>query len=255
MPLFGGAFDPPHYGHLRPLQEIVNICGFNSVHLLPTAKPVFKHKASNAEHRIAMTKLLCTHEKRFQVNLIEHSRKETSYTIKTLELLKQQHPNNALVFIMGMDSLKSIDKWRQWQKLFEYCHILVMCRPNDCIAQNQQDINYSQPSNLVATKTTYNFFTSQSKFEALIGSDMSAQTRAFISSKLAKPLNNEQGITYSQFTDILHTSSEGKLWLINNRSIGLSSSYVRSQIADEKDISNLVPNNILQYIVQHNLYR
>ncbi|MFT4654260.1 MAG: nicotinate (nicotinamide) nucleotide adenylyltransferase [Kangiellaceae bacterium] len=250
--LFGGTFDPPHFGHLMPLKEIADITGLSAISLLPTNVSVFKKNVTKAKHRIAMTRLLCQLDSRLSVDLTEFSRKSISYTIDTLIHIKQQSPRQPIIFIIGLDSLLTLHLWERWKQLFDYCHIIVMQRTS--LTPIDSEISTSLTvSNKMASKL-YNLYTSKRQFDIIVGPEMEEQTRLFLLSKLAQAENESECINQHAFKDIIDNSAMGKLWFIKNKMLPLSSSDVRRQIKTGKNISNSVPESISSYINKHRLY-
>lgn len=268
--LYGGTFDPPHYGHLRPLLTAADALKLPSIELLPAHIPVFKAQASAVQHRLAMTQALASLDKRLSVNTIELLRNKKSFTVDTLRQLKQAAPSDTLIFIIGSDSLANLHTWQEWRLLFDYCHILVLLRPS--ILDNTNDDNKgssdvkhakNNAENLNANNTLalnlYNFRTATSLFDSLLSPEMDDSSKAFLLSKLARPdelaQNPEnQGCKGIAFTDIMASSEAGKLCFVNNQQVAVSSTFIRAKIAKGESINEWVPNNVINYIKQHRLY-
>lgn len=250
--LFGGTFDPPHFGHLLPLLETADIAGLSNISLLPANVPVFKKDITQSSHRIAMTQLLCAEDSRLNIDLSEFLRGGLSYTIDTLIHFKKQHPGQVIIFIIGLDSLTNIHTWERWQLLFEYCHVLVMLRPSQS-AVNDEIPNIHSTSKNVASKL-YNFYTSVQEFDDILGPSINEKTRLFLLSKLAQTQNDSQCINLDAFKDIIGKSTTGNLWFIKNQVLPLSSTAIRQDIKAGKSISNSVPTSISDYINKHQLY-
>lgn len=126
---FGGTFNPIHYGHLQVALEVSEALNAGSVHLLPNYLP--PHKASpdvSAAQRAKMCELACQLDRKFTLDSRELNSAQPSYTIATLKQLKAEHPNTAICFMIGMDSLQTLDTWRDWRQLTEYCHLVVAAR-------------------------------------------------------------------------------------------------------------------------------
>ncbi len=250
--LFGGTFDPPHLGHLLPLIETANILGLSQIALLPAHVPALKNKVTPVEHRLAMTKLLCAMDDRLSIDLSEIERTETSYTVNTLALIKQQKPAHTLIFIMGIDSLKNLHSWHRWESLFDYCHIIVMARPplDELVLPASVDtMDKTLASNL------YNFYTTEHQFNTLVGSEMDEKFRFTLLSKLAQAESGGQSMHQRSFMDIMAASAMGKLWFVNNKHCSVSSSLIRQRLSAGKNVQNWVPNRILKYINKHQLYQ
>lgn len=133
--LFGGTFDPVHIGHLHAVSDAAKQVGLTKVRLLPCHIPPHKSGPKvSAEHRLAMLELVCRDWPLFSVDKRELERDTPSYTVETLRQFRQASPKAALIFIIGMDSLKSLDSWYHWPELLKLCHLLV-CQRGDCPAE------------------------------------------------------------------------------------------------------------------------
>ena len=128
--LFGGTFDPIHQGHIDTARALVDELKINRLHLMPNSVPPHRPQpVASAAQRLAMVELACDADPRLVPEAFELRSSEPSYTVKTLQNFKQQYPQDTLLFVMGMDSLVSLDSWYQWQSLVELAHIIVMPRP------------------------------------------------------------------------------------------------------------------------------
>ncbi|MGZ5000135.1 MAG: nicotinate-nucleotide adenylyltransferase [Methylomonas sp.] len=132
--IFGGTFDPVHYGHLRSALEVKEIFGLDEVRLIPCADPPHRGQpAVTAEMRLRMLELAVQGRHGLTVDTREldrHKADQTpSYMVDTLQSLRQDFPNEALLLFIGTDAFKHLTAWHQWQHLFDYAHIAVMTRP------------------------------------------------------------------------------------------------------------------------------
>ncbi|GIU42720.1 putative nicotinate-nucleotide adenylyltransferase [Shewanella sairae] len=128
--ILGGTFDPIHFGHIRPAQEIKQQLQLDEVWLMPNHIPPHKQGTHvTTQDRLAMAELVCNELPGFVLCDIEAKRDTPSYTVQTLSQLRQLYPEHQFYFIMGMDSFLSLNKWYQWQQLFGLCHIVVCKRP------------------------------------------------------------------------------------------------------------------------------
>lgn len=132
--VLGGTFDPIHIGHLRGALEVIEACQLDQLRLIPCAVP--PHRATpdvDAEQRLAMVRLAVADEPLLSVDDQELRRAGPSWTLDTLISLRQGLlDEDQLLLIMGWDSFCSLDRWHRWQELLDYCHILVLQRPNSC---------------------------------------------------------------------------------------------------------------------------
>ncbi|WP_411706113.1 nicotinate-nucleotide adenylyltransferase [Edaphovirga cremea] len=129
--LFGGTFDPIHYGHLRPVEVLARQVGLDRVTLLPNNVPPHRPqpKASPLQ-RLKMVELAIAGNPLFSIDNRELKHDSPSYTIETLETLRKEYGAAVpLAFIIGQDSLLTLHKWHRWQDLLGVCHLLVLARP------------------------------------------------------------------------------------------------------------------------------
>lgn len=128
--ILGGTFDPIHFGHIRPAQEVKQQLKLDEVWLMPNHIPPHKlgtHVSSQA--RLAMAELIADELPCFKVCDIEAKRDTPSYSAMTLTQLTKIYPQHEFYFIMGMDSFLSFTRWHEWQQLFGLCHLVVCKRP------------------------------------------------------------------------------------------------------------------------------
>ncbi|WP_168171533.1 nicotinate-nucleotide adenylyltransferase [Lacimicrobium sp. SS2-24] len=129
--IFGGTFDPVHYGHLRPVAEAATTLGMDEIRLLPCHIPPHKQAPqSSPEHRLNMLRLACQEWPLFVVDQRELQWNKPSYSVDTLADFRREFSQQPLLFFIGMDSLCHLDSWYQWSSLFDYCH-LVVCQRGD----------------------------------------------------------------------------------------------------------------------------
>ncbi|AMA65141.1 Nicotinate-nucleotide adenylyltransferase [Candidatus Arsenophonus lipoptenae] len=129
--LFGGTFDPIHYGHLLPIEKLAQQVYLQKVILIPNHIPPHKSQpTTTAQQRLDMLKLAIKHKPLFSIDTREFNRITPSYTIETILSIRQQIGwKKSLAFIIGQDSLLSINTWFNWQKILKICHLLVYPRP------------------------------------------------------------------------------------------------------------------------------
>jgi nicotinate-nucleotide adenylyltransferase len=133
--LYGGTFDPIHYGHLRPNLELSERLSLAQVRFIPAAQPAHrKQPQCSAQQRLEMVQLAIKNEPRFVLDDREMQREGASYMVDTLMSLRHDYPKQSLCLLMGMDAFENIDKWSRWQELLNYAHIVVSQRPNSCFS-------------------------------------------------------------------------------------------------------------------------
>ncbi|WP_067705525.1 MULTISPECIES: nicotinate-nucleotide adenylyltransferase [unclassified Erwinia] len=129
--LFGGTFDPIHYGHLKPVEALAALTGLSKITLLPNNVPPHRPQPeATPAQRVAMVRLAIAGNPLFDVDLREMQRETPSWTFETLTALRQERgEQQSLAFIIGQDSLLSLHKWHRWQDLLSLTHLLVLKRP------------------------------------------------------------------------------------------------------------------------------
>jgi nicotinate-nucleotide adenylyltransferase len=128
--LFGGSFDPVHRGHIETLAELQGRLPFTEIRVLPAARSPLKPGPAADQHRQAMLELALAGHPGLVLDTRELRRPPPSYTIDTLrELRAETGPGTPLVFIMGLDSLLDLPRWKDWQQLTRHAHLLIVSRP------------------------------------------------------------------------------------------------------------------------------
>jgi len=151
--IMGGTFDPIHNGHVETAKETAAWLNVEELTLLPAHIPPHKSTtAASALHREAMVKLICQQQPLFQLDNRELKRYSASYTVTSLQEIKQEHPESRVFFIIGMDSLLNFTRWHKWQTILSLSHIVVNIRPgyqlNQINNETQQLLKKHQIDNL-----------------------------------------------------------------------------------------------------------
>ncbi|MGM0481276.1 MAG: nicotinate-nucleotide adenylyltransferase [Pseudomonadota bacterium] len=134
--IFGGTFDPIHNGHLQCANALANELAIEQIHLMPNAIPPHRPQpTASSEQRLTMVRLACQRYPRLSAEDYELHSAQRSYTIKTLQHFNQRFSQHSLLFLMGMDSLVSLDQWHHWRELTEFAHLVVMQRPGYRLSQ------------------------------------------------------------------------------------------------------------------------
>lgn len=129
--LFGGTFDPVHFGHLRPAIELVENFSLDKLHLLPNHRPAHRDKpTASTEQRIAMLTLATESLPQFIVDPREAQRDKASYTFDTLSEFREEFPHASLIFFMGLDAFSDFNSWHRWQDILTLANLVVIDRPD-----------------------------------------------------------------------------------------------------------------------------
>lgn len=132
--LFGGTFDPVHFGHLRLATEVAEALRLERVVFVPAGLPYHRGRSAHAsnEQRLTMLKLAVARDPRLDVDDRELRREGETYTHDTLaEIRAARGPDVPLVFLIGSDAFAKIDTWHRWSELFELAHFAVAIRGDD----------------------------------------------------------------------------------------------------------------------------
>jgi nicotinate-nucleotide adenylyltransferase len=127
----GGTFDPIHYGHLVTAEEAVAQFGLDQVIFVPTGLPWMKadRAVSRSEDRYLMTVVATASNARFSVSRVEIDREGPTYTVDTLRLLADEHPDAELYFITGADAMLEIFDWKDPEDVLSLSHFIAATRP------------------------------------------------------------------------------------------------------------------------------
>ena len=142
--IYGGAFNPPHTGHIRAAEFAVHALNLDKLLLIPSCSSPHKplpEGSPTPRQRLAMTKLWAG--EKMEVCDIELSRGGTSYTYETVEQLKQRYPQDELVLFMGTDMFLSFHTWKEPERILKCVSLAVFYRGDKgeqaAIAAKQQE--------------------------------------------------------------------------------------------------------------------
>lgn len=128
--VFGGTFDPIHYGHLRSAFEMLQALRFDEVRFMPCGDPPHRGVTyANAEQRLELVQLAIEGQSGFVADDRELRREGPSYTIDTLVSLREEFPDRSLGLIVGMDAFLGLTDWHRWDEILDVAHIVVAHRP------------------------------------------------------------------------------------------------------------------------------
>lgn len=209
--LFGGTFDPVHFGHLRLATELAEAFRLERVIFLPAGLPYHRGRAAHAtnEQRLTMLKLVVARDPRFDVDDRELRRDGNTYTYDTLaEIRRERGPEQPLVFLTGSDAFEQIHTWHRWTELFDLAHFAVAIRAND--------------------------------------------ERWFSKGPGAFPKEVWPRITLN-LRELL-ASPSGKIMTFSMTPLAVSSTAIRTLVAEGASIRYLTPEPVVEYVRSHNIY-
>lgn len=256
----GGSFDPVHNGHLevamfvyqhllpiaKQLQRTLHVS------LLPNARSPFKTQSTDPNHRLNMLKL-ATENTPIQINELELWQAPPVYTIDSVRTLRQQYPNDSLIFIMGMDSAHSLDKWKDGLRLTDHVNLWVFNRKSstdvsDGISNKFSDSIISSKNN-TATTEDVNFLKSQlplslqphitdSPIELLTPTIQRSSDS--LNSNNTDPTSTDPSITDLKSPD-LKNANQGRIYIDPRPITAVSSTQIREQLQKLDDLTNKMP--------------
>ena len=128
--VFGGAFDPPHLGHVALARAALNQWGLARLHIVPTGQPSHKTRTlTSPQHRLAMCALAFADVAQAVVDAREIERSGPSYTVDTLESLRDEYPDAPLFLLVGQDQALTLQRWHRPADLARLATIGVAGRP------------------------------------------------------------------------------------------------------------------------------
>lgn len=130
--IFGGTFNPPHIAHSIVADSVREQLELDKIIFIPSGNPPLKESIA-AEHRLAMALLAFGNDSNFEVNDVEiQNTKEKSYSVNTLQKLREFYKNDnpVLYFVIGIDNLIELPKWKDPHRLFELAKVIVINRPD-----------------------------------------------------------------------------------------------------------------------------
>lgn len=128
--IFGGTFDPVHYGHLRAASEVLAALAPAQLRLLPSGTPPHRTAPqASPQQRVAMLRLVLEQHPDFDLDEREVHRQGPSYMVDTLRSLRSENPTTPLILVLGQDAANQLHRWYRWHELFALAHLVVMTRP------------------------------------------------------------------------------------------------------------------------------
>jgi nicotinate-nucleotide adenylyltransferase len=128
--IFGGTFDPIHYGHLRTALELKQILDLGPVHIVPCATPPHRTlPMTDGPLRLRMVEAAIREEPGFVADDREIQRPGLSYTVDTLASFRTEFGDRSLCLLLGMDAFLGLPEWHRWRDLLTLAHVVVAHRP------------------------------------------------------------------------------------------------------------------------------
>ena len=131
--ILGGAFNPPTIAHFSVAEQIINeIDDVEDIVFMPVNSDYEKlEKPIENEHRYNMLEMICKDNPKFNVSRLELDYDRVLTTIETLRILKEQYPNNEIIFATGTDNLKELETWNNCQDILNEFKLIIFERGED----------------------------------------------------------------------------------------------------------------------------
>lgn len=213
--IFGGTFNPIHYGHLRSAEEAREALGLDRVVFIPCLLPPHKgHKdIAPSSQRLEMLQMAIAEKAAFELSSIEVDREGPSYSVETFrELRKIYGEDESLYFIIGADSFVEISSWKSYEDLFPLTNFIIVTRPG-----YMEELEHKNPLGLL-------------------------------------PVAIQSRFCYDSKEKILHHDSGMDIHFLETTGFDIASTMVRRCAAEGKSITYLLPPEVERYIEEKKLY-
>ena len=138
--IYGGTFDPVHFGHLRPALEVQQGLALDEVRFIPAGQPPHRGEPhASVEQRLAMLNLAIADQPGFVIDEREIHRSGPSYMVDTLQSIREEVSDTAMALIMGFDAFTGLASWHQWPRIIELANIVITHRPGWSQESYQKD--------------------------------------------------------------------------------------------------------------------
>ena len=127
--LLGGSFDPVHLGHVQVAREVRRALRADDFRMLPAGQPPHRElTGASPAQRLDMLRLALAGQTGVGIDTLEIERPGPSWMVDTLAQLRAEQPGPPLCLVLGQDAANHLDSWRQWRRLLELAHLVIMTR-------------------------------------------------------------------------------------------------------------------------------
>ncbi len=153
--ILGGTFNPIHTGHLKAAEIVIKRFDLDKILFIPSYIPPHKKNTHviSPLHRWNMVRIALDGYSGFEPSPIEIEAKEKSYSIITLNKIKNSYPESQILFILGIDAFLEIDIWKDYKELLESCSFIVMSRPGFKLEQAKNIIGGRYRKRMIEVKS------------------------------------------------------------------------------------------------------
>lgn len=216
--LFGGTFNPIHFGHLRVATEVREAFELDRVILIPAAQPPHKQPGNVAPSvdRLEMAHLAIDSDPALEISDVELRRSGPSYTVDTVAHYQGNLAPEARIFlIMGLDAVLEIDTWKSCRRLLASVPLIVISRPDSA---------------------------------ARTGADGWQRLGRYLKTSIS------DDYTFSKTDNTFVATGMAPLYILDVSSLDISSTRIRHLVKAGRSIRYLVPPSVADYIATKGLY-
>jgi len=214
--IYGGTFNPVHYGHLRTAEEVYERLSLDKMLFIPSGKTPFdKPDLALPSERYEMVEKAIRGNRHFTISDVETKARGRSYSVDTIKKLSSVYENAEFYFILGIDAFLDLPAWKEPEKLLNMTNLVVISRPGYLF------------SNISASPYIKG-----------------------VSKRVLSDLDKAKLTDYS-----FSISDKQKGYLLNVTGLNISASLVRGLVFKGESIRYLLPDSVKSYIISHNLYK
>ena len=214
--IFGGTFNPIHYGHLRTAEEVRILLGFEKILFIPSGTPPLKTRdISSALHRYEMVRLAILDNPFFEISDIEVKRRGKSYTVKTIEELQASYQDRKFYLILGIDAFLDLPNWRDPDRLVELTDFVIISRPGFRFAD--------------------------------------LRSSPYLKRRDHSILGRIDDTEMDSHSIVLRSGKEGLL--LRTTPLGISATYLRECIKQGESVKYLLPAKVQSFIIRNKLFK
>jgi nicotinate-nucleotide adenylyltransferase len=236
--IYGGTFDPVHYGHLKVAEAVLSAFALDRIFFVPAFTPPHKRKRmiSSPFHRMAMLALATADSTKMFISTVELEAPSRPYTIETLGRLQTELQPARLFFIMGADSFIDVTSWRDYEAILSEYDVIVATRPGYRGPNGKEDRIQS----------------SEEAVGALVPQ---------LSSRLRRTIVDLRGGGYPSSADLASADlasadlNSPRIYLTDYVSVDVSATGIRDAVEQGRSVDDLVPPSVAAYIEKYRLYQ
>lgn len=215
--IYGGTFNPIHNGHIKLAENAKRLYHLDKVIFLPSGNSYMKSNVLSGRHRYHMVCLALMGKNGMEASDLEIRREGASYSYETMEAFRGVYPEDELFFLLGEDSLRMIEMWKEPARLMEQCSLIVAARLPD--ASHRQ----YYPAGSCGTR------------------DAAADGR------------NASDMQLPQYIQYIEKKYHTHIYRMEMQDM-TSSSKIRDSVAGGRKIGGMVPDAVRDYIRRERLY-